>query len=155
MARLDPAAASDQEQAREYQRMMQIIRERIIDCGARQGLEDEYDDSRRAGGTDPEEDLMATERTTFLNALFASLVEDKSVQELSQVMEQLRLAMSPEERLLLKLCFQDNLSVRAAGEMLGLNANQAHGRLRRLLARIRKKLDQAGLGDELRLLLQN
>jgi DNA-directed RNA polymerase specialized sigma subunit len=32
--------------------------------------------------------------------------------------------MSAEERLLLKLCFQDELSVTRAGKMLGLNANQ-------------------------------
>jgi hypothetical protein len=38
--------------------------------------------------------------------------------------------------------------------MLGLNANQAHGKLRRLLVRLLHDFDQAGIGRELREMLR-
>jgi DNA-directed RNA polymerase specialized sigma24 family protein len=61
--------------------------------------------------------------------------------------------LAPRERLLLQLCFRDGLPVAEAGRMLGWNRHQTHGRLRRLLARIREDLTRAGLAEELRLLL--
>jgi DNA-directed RNA polymerase specialized sigma24 family protein len=63
-------------------------------------------------------------------------------------------ALSPEERLLLKLCHRDGLSVSEAGRMLGLNRFQTHGRLRRLYSRIREAFELHGLAEELRLLLK-
>lgn len=62
--------------------------------------------------------------------------------------------LEPRERLLLKLCYRDGLAVAEAGRMLGWNRHQVHGRLRRLLQRLRQDFVDAGLEDELRLLLQ-
>lgn len=58
-----------------------------------------------------------------------------------------------DERLLLTLCHVEGLSVAAAGNKLGLNRFQAHGKLRRLYDRLRKAFESAGCSEELRLLL--
>ncbi len=65
------------------------------------------------------------------------------------------IAMTSEERLLLKLCFQDDLSVSEAARLLQISVHKAHGQLRRLLQRLRDDLSKAGLADELVLLLQD
>lgn len=65
-----------------------------------------------------------------------------------------KIKLSSSDRLLLKLCFQEELSATLAGEMLGFNRFQAHGRIRRALARIRKQFQDAGCEQELRLLLK-
>ncbi|EGV27764.1 hypothetical protein ThidrDRAFT_4435 [Thiorhodococcus drewsii AZ1] len=56
-----------------------------------------------------------------------------------------RLHVTSEERLLLKLVFVEGLTVSAAGRLLGYNANETHGRLRRLLQRIRSILQEYGV----------
>ena len=61
--------------------------------------------------------------------------------------------LAPRERLLLQLCFRDGVAVTEAGRMLGWNRFQVHGRLRRLLERLRRELARVGLEEELRLLL--
>jgi RNA polymerase sigma factor (sigma-70 family) len=143
------------------------ILERIIHCGRRQGLEvalDEADeiqlhDRKNAGGgmSDPAEQWIDDERRVFFQLLFYEGAEDEkltaSAQQLLHAFGKRNLQLDAEERLLLKLCFQDGLTVTRAGKMLGLNSNQAHGKLRRLLARLRENFDQAGISDELRLLL--
>jgi DNA-directed RNA polymerase specialized sigma24 family protein len=63
------------------------------------------------------------------------------------------ISLEPKERLLLKLCYRDGVAVAEAGRMLGWNRHQVHGRLRRLLERLRQDLANAGLDEELRLLL--
>lgn len=55
------------------------------------------------------------------------------------------LALGAEERLLLRLVFQEGMEVKQAGKRLGLNQNQTHGRLRRLLERIHSSLKASGL----------
>jgi len=77
----------------------------------------------------------------------------RGVNRTHTALRRLRLELSAEERLLLQLCYRDNLSVTRAGELLDLNRHQVHGRLRRLLARLRQGLEQAGLAAELRELL--
>ncbi|MEO5364548.1 MAG: hypothetical protein H7838_13120, partial [Magnetococcus sp. DMHC-8] len=71
------------------------------------------------------------------------------------VLEPLRttLNLSNEERLLLKLLYQDGLEVEAVARLLGLNGNQVYGRQRRLLARIRKAMEQTGLAETVQALL--
>jgi DNA-directed RNA polymerase specialized sigma24 family protein len=63
------------------------------------------------------------------------------------------ISLEPRERLLLKLCFREGVAVAEAGRMLGWNRHQVHGRLRRLLERLRRDFTDAGLDQELRLLL--
>lgn len=61
--------------------------------------------------------------------------------------------LQDDEKVLLKLCYQEGLSVTKAGKMLGMNRFQAHGKMRRLLTRIRQHFSDAGCEEELRLLL--
>ncbi len=59
----------------------------------------------------------------------------------------------PEEKLLLKLCYQDGLGVTEAGAMLGMSRFQVHGRMRRLLARLQEEFARCGLAEVLRPML--
>jgi DNA-directed RNA polymerase specialized sigma24 family protein len=61
--------------------------------------------------------------------------------------------LKADERLLLTLHHVEGLSVAAAGNKLGLNRFQAHGKLRRLYGRLRKAFESAGCSQELQLLL--
>ncbi len=70
-------------------------------------------------------------------------------------MNQLEICLSPEEKLLLKLCYQDGLGVAKAGEMLGLSRFQVHGKKRRLMARLKEELERTGLAQDLRPLLNS
>jgi len=145
------------------------ILERVVDCGTHQGQEVAYDDKeyRPESGTSqaknkhlrgPEEYFMDDEKKHFLEMVFRELITgqekfQKIEHSFARILEA-GLVLSAEERLLLKLCYQDEMSVTRAGKMLGWNANQAHGKLRRLLARLQERFVQAGLDTELRTLLE-
>jgi len=140
------------------------ILERIIHCGSHQGREVPLDeacektlpDSVNAdqGSPTPEQQIAAKEREIFFELLFGiSNQKISQLADLSIFTKKYTPRLNAQERLLLKLCFQDDISVTRAGEMLGLNANQVHGKLRRLLARLRADLERAGISDELRQLL--
>lgn len=145
------------------------ILERVTDCGKHQAMEVEFDESRaepqneRPGRKDrlenPEERFLQEERRIFLEVLFTALLvgkeHEQAAEQASVKIFEVQLSLSAEERLLLKLCYQDGVSVARAGKMLGLNVNQVHGRLRRLLSRLRESFEQAGVYDELRLLLED
>lgn len=144
------------------------VLERVTHCGAHHGLEVSLDGAGdgETGSREvisdpqynPEDHLLAEERSTLFSLLFTQMAaEDGETSETERslfAMLETPIRLSAKERLLLKLCFQDELSVTRAGEMLGLNANQAHGRLRRLLARLRDDFERAGISDELRAMLQ-
>ena len=51
--------------------------------------------------------------------------------------------------MLLKLCYQEGLGVTEAGRMLGLTRFQAHGRMRRLLERLKAEFSRTGLAAAL------
>lgn len=63
-------------------------------------------------------------------------------------------SLKDEERLLLKMIYQDQLSASQAGKLLGWGVNKTHGKLRRLLARLEKTLRKLGLEETLRNWLQ-
>ncbi len=149
---------------REIEEAAWKILERIIHCGSHQGQEvplDETGEKRRLDFADmdpesptPEQKVAAKEQKIFLQLLFGT--DKQKISELSDLSifsKKYTPRLDAQERLLLKLCFQDDISVTRAGKMLGMNANQVHGKLRRLLARLRDDLERAGLNDELRQLL--
>jgi len=153
------------------------IRGRIIDCGAlaaskTERLHADFPESfdveamvESAAHTPSTEDWVVAEQR---NRLFKSVAEwvireqaagsaatpDDS--PLAIALRQLRdaLPLIPEERLLLRLVFQEGLAVTEAGRRLGLNTNQTHGRLRRLLERIRSAWQDIGLDQMLKDLLE-
>ncbi len=149
---------------REIEEAAWKILERIIHCGSHQAREVPLDEACEktlpnsadtgAESPTPEQQIAAKEQEIFLQLLFGT--DEQKIPELSDLSifsKKYTPRLDAQERLLLKLCFQDDISVTRAGEMLGMNANQVHGKLRRLLARLRDELERAGLGDELRQLL--
>lgn len=137
-----------------------IILERIIHCRGSQGYEiavgDEVEKSGEFFGSDshsdPEASMFAVEQQDFYDIIFSCKEYESAGLAGTAFIARLRQAvrLTADERLLLKLCYQDDFSVTRAGEMLGLNGNQVHGTLRRLLQRLRKEFDKAGISDDLR-----
>ncbi len=132
---------------------------RIPHCGKQQGLEFPFEESDGEGKSDksPEQLLEKEEQESLFAALFGQVTgfeTDFQVPERFASLFQEGLELVPEERLLLKLIYQDNVGVNRAGSLLGLNRDQVNGRLRRLLARLRKDFQRLGLGEELLELLR-
>ncbi|MGE4561248.1 MAG: hypothetical protein AB7E77_13675 [Desulfobulbus sp.] len=133
----------------------------IPNCGSYHGEETELPDDlpstdEHNPGTMPEKTLEQEEREQCLAALARIIFEEDHVAGKTRLLERVlrtEISLEPRERLLLKLCFRDGVAVAEAGRMLGWNRHQAHGRLRRLLQRLRRDFAAAGLEQELRLLL--
>ena len=133
------------------------IKERVTDCGSHQGYEVSFENREeepvvqdRAGHSSTAATEEKEKRELF-TMIFMALTDvgEHVVEENHRILSGLNLTLEPEEKLLLRLCYREGVNVARAGEMLGLNRHQAHGRLRRLLARIRNELEQSGLGWEL------
>jgi RNA polymerase sigma factor (sigma-70 family) len=140
-----------------------IIRQQVIDCGGHQGLEVALDEEQLVGDDESGSnngaqvyDVESRERKELFRMLFSTLTDipETNVEQNLKQLCSLRVELLPEEKLLLKLCYQDGLSVTRAGEMLGFNRHQVHGRLRRLLERLRNEFQQAGLDREILELLK-
>lgn len=150
-----------------------VIRKRVVNCGApssataEQPLVEQEEhryrplaDDVQAHQLSPEALQAAEERTQLLTLLYGSVLDSAADSSppaaWRQAAQRLRavLSLSPEERLLLRLIYQDGLSVVEAGRLLGLRTDQVHGRLRRLLQRIRQAMEASGLAQELKELLQ-
>lgn len=133
------------------------IRQQVRDCGAHQGLEVEFDEEETSrvhrtndAGSQVEYLEMKEKNALFeeLLSVLTALPEDCIIENAGRL-NLLHIDLGTEERLLLRLCYCDELPVARAGEMLGINRHQVHGRLRRLLARLRSELAAAGLDREL------
>ncbi|MBF0183449.1 MAG: hypothetical protein HQM06_03535 [Magnetococcales bacterium] len=147
---------------------IRTILKQATDCGkgavAEVATENELlDDLAGPGNTlhrlSPEERKIAQQREEVMRALHRFLVQGEEKEQGSAsraVLDKIRavLSLSSEERLMLKMLYQDGMEVEAAARMLGLNNNQFYGRQRRLLARIRKALEQAGLSETIHGLLE-
>ena len=80
--------------------------------------------------------------------------ERQTVDIFQGVFQAKRFSVSSEERLFLRMCYQDGLPVVRAGRLLGMGRFQAMARMRRLLLRLRREFERAGLYQEMLLLLQ-
>jgi DNA-directed RNA polymerase specialized sigma24 family protein len=130
-------------------------------CGEHRGEQTEFNEE--TGLPDSEEECSAQEqqleeeeRRQLFAILGRFLFDDTAAGGDPRLLERVAAAgisLESKERLLLKLCYRDGVAVAEAGRMLGWNRHQVHGRLRRLLERLRQDLANAGLGEELRLLL--
>ncbi|SHO42852.1 sigma factor-like helix-turn-helix DNA-binding protein [Desulfopila aestuarii] len=138
------------------------IRQQVRDCGAHQGLEVQFDEeetsaAKSSGGAGAQvEFLEMKEKKELFAELFSALtaLSEDRIEENAGRLSLLNIRLSTEERLLLRLCFCDDLPIARAGEMLGLNRHQVNGRLRRLLGRLRSELTAVGLDRELQELLR-
>jgi RNA polymerase sigma factor (sigma-70 family) len=135
------------------------IRAEVTDCGGHTDMEvplqEEHDCSDPKA--ESQQHFEETERNLFFAALFKGLLDTDRDNEITGELARIittGLYLEAEERLLLKLCFRDGLGVTEAGRMLGMNRHQAHGRLRRLLARLRSDFEKMGISGELRNLLE-
>jgi RNA polymerase sigma factor (sigma-70 family) len=135
---------------------------RIPDCGKHQGLEVAYEEENVSGEDygKPIFDSSVEERQKkeLFEAIFQLILgaqEFGASDGLLKKINKLEISLSPDEKLLLKLCYQDGLTVTKAGEMLGMSRYQAHGKKRRLMARLKEEFERTGLAQELRLLLDS
>jgi DNA-directed RNA polymerase specialized sigma24 family protein len=132
---------------------------RIPQCGKNQGLESSLEEKEVAGDLKecPEQLLENDEQAYLFASLFNQLLGEEcdiKVPERFSLLLTDGIALSPEEKILLKLLYQDNMGVARTGTMLGLNRDQVNGRVRRLLARLRKDFQNMGLEKELLVLLR-
>ncbi len=135
---------------------------RIPDCGVNRGYEVEYDETchekASSGAFQQGDKVEEDERRRMLKFLFQTILdreEKEDSEETVKKLRELKVHLQPQEKMLLKLCFQDGLGVAAAGRLLGQTRYQAHGRMRRIMSRIRKEFERTGLDRELRLFLRS
>lgn len=135
---------------------------RIPDCGTDRGYEVEYDETYHgqtwAGESPQGEKVEKDERGQMLEYLFQTILgrEGKEIsKETVSKLESLKIQLQPQDRMLLKLCFQDGLGVAEAGRLLGQTRYQAHGKMRRIMKRIRKEFERTGFDREVLLFLRS
>jgi RNA polymerase sigma factor (sigma-70 family) len=135
---------------------------RIPDCGMERGREvvfvEEEGPLDVISATGPADTMEGCQRREVFQAVFQLVVgqEQRTVDEaLLKKYQELKISLQPEEKLLLKLCYQDGLAVTEAGAMLGMNRFQVHGKLRRLLKKLQTTFEQCGLAEALRPLLES
>jgi len=138
-----------------------VIRRRDPNCGRSPGERDTVSlDDVSEPAADADEDEASVRRAELMDLVFESLASEQgrisADRRLAERLEALktRLVLGPEERLLLRMVFEDGMKVTEAGRMLGLSVHVVHGQMRRLLERIRAAIDHAGLTDVLRIALE-
>ena len=138
--------------------MAQTILGKIPQCGQQQGSRSGLQAEEQAHpDPGPEQEKEETEQLQAMTLLYQLIMGKPTSSDSSAfftALTSLDFQLSGQESLLLKLCFTENKKVSEASRLLGLTVHQAHGRLRRSLAKIRRTIDQAGLTTELQQLLQ-
>ncbi|PIE65121.1 MAG: hypothetical protein CSA26_04580 [Desulfobacterales bacterium] len=144
----------------EIEQVAETIVTEIPDCAGHPDREIFHDEQF---GTGMEHELSVQQHQTeqqekrlITKALFRELVAEENSNDLEGAITKMmahQLKMTAEEKLLLQLCHRDGLNVASAGRMIGLNRYQAHGKLRRLYAKIRKSFCEAGYDTEIKVLL--
>jgi RNA polymerase sigma factor (sigma-70 family) len=97
-----------------------LIKEEVTDCGRPLRPTIIQSDSEPLDTHTPEAQLINKETKARIDAL----------------------NLNSQERLLLRLIYQEGISVSKAGRMLGLNVNQVQSKHRRLLIKIRQELEE-------------
>lgn len=127
---------------------------KIVHCGEKTHDTITYDGNEPLSEELTAEDSVAQDQVEeILGAVFQFVVGGKGCDVSEQIkgkFAQLNIALSPKEILLVKLCFQEEMSVTQAGSCLGMTRFQAHGRMRRLLERLHFEFQRVGLEDDLR-----
>jgi RNA polymerase sigma factor (sigma-70 family) len=140
---VDEMVAYYQLSAKTSDQMGSTILSEIVDCGHSKGqtvASDGIEDLAGTEGQDVAAEFEESQRLVLFRALFKKLVTDEGDTSLFD----LDFKLSGEEKMLLKLCYQDGIAVTKAGAMVGLSSHQVHGRMRRVLARIKKILEDSG-----------
>lgn len=129
---------------------------RIVDCGMARGLEVAFDEESLPEDAGEDKSPHRSAEMKEQRELFAAIYQLILGQENGEPGESrlrryldLQVSVTAEEKLLLKLCYQDGLTVSEAGKMLGMTRFQAHGRMRRLLGRLDEAFARSGLDEPL------
>jgi hypothetical protein len=129
---------------------------RIPDCGMARGLEVAYEEEAATEGDGgpggPAGMFESREQKELFQAVFHLVLGQELGADGDDLLQKYRMVQTnlvPEEKLLLKLCYQDGLGVTEAGAMLGMTRFQVHGRMRRLLARLQAEFQRCGLTEVL------
>jgi hypothetical protein len=175
LERMDPESIVDRLTVKamhapaELRRMIAVIRARVSDCGQSRreiamGDVTEMVESQEAQSANPASEVSDGELAQLLHALhdflgpvagasasgFASrprVAGASLASRLVQVRDSLEL--DDEDRLILKLLYQDGLTVATAAGALGLPEHQVRRKRERAVARLRAALVEAGIGPEL------
>ncbi len=130
--------------------------EKIPHCGQHQGLEVAYEERGDAGAlqhSGANNSYEQKQQKEVFSAVFTIVFGSSEVSvtgELLRKFSELKLRLTSQEKLMLKLCFQEEMSVTGAGKLLGLTRFQAHGKMRRLMKRLHQEFDRVGLTEELK-----
>jgi hypothetical protein len=141
-----------------------VILSRISDCGRRNDEIPATQAAQEFADTQPfylspENLYMARQRVLLIESLGRYFTGGASLEDIDQADRWTQILVTrlkgcvdliPEDQLFLKLIYQEGLTVSAAGGLLGYSSHQAHGRQRRLLARLRAAFKNAGLDQELK-----
>lgn len=139
-----------------------ILLGRVPSCG-NQNHETSLDDGSEAeavinlNGASYSTSYEQDEKVQFIEHICAAISgkeEGIHGRGLEKKFNQLEISLSTEERLLLKLHFQDGMNVTEAGRMLDLNRFQVHGKMKRVMTRLKEEFDRVGLGQEIRQMLR-
>jgi RNA polymerase sigma factor (sigma-70 family) len=133
------------------------VRGSVVDCG-KKTTELSFEEEPETAETDnrpllcqtPEDILEEVRRMDLLEALHALLLSFKDEQDVSaspnlEYYEQILQAIDYsdiKDRLLLRMIYQDGLTLSKAGAVLGLTTSQTHSRLKGLLERIRLTISE-------------
>ena len=132
---------------------------RIPNCGAmvEEVPLDDAPELAVAALSTPDRESERRERDEALTTVFQLVVGGglEVAYRLGGALTTVNISISSEERLFLKMCYQDGLPVARAGRLLGMGRFQAAARMRRLLERLRREFERAGLYHEILLLLQD
>jgi RNA polymerase sigma factor (sigma-70 family) len=132
-----------------------VIRTKDQDCGqshAESGdvsLEDAPEPAGNHGAAE-----TAVEHAGLTEVLYGLLTDERAEPHPAVMALQAELQLGSEERLLLRMVFEDGMKVTEAGRLLGLSTHAVHGQMRRLLARIRTAVEGCGLADALKASLE-
>ena len=129
---------------------------RIPDCGMAHGLEVNFTEKSlpedtRVGNT-PHHSVEHREQKELFQAVYQIILghdQGEADRDTLKRYLDLKISLTVEEKLLLRLCYQDGLKISEAGKMLSMNRFQAHGRMRRLLARLKEEFARNGLAESL------
>jgi len=120
-----------------------LVRFKYPDCGKSKENKSLPEDEQFADpdNTTPEKEIIRFERIKILLEIVSDNSETscKNNSHINLLRDNIRKNFNPstQQRLLLKMIYQDGLSVAAAGKKLGWNKNQASGQNRRLLQKLR------------------
>ncbi len=135
--------------SRTAEHMGEVILAEVVDCGHRKGQTVPLDSEEWYSDTDGTPQVLEEkERGILFKALLQKVLGDDAGGDTA--LFDLDFKLSGQDKMLLKLCYQDGINVSKAGQMLGLTVHQTHGKMRRLLARIRTILTESGAASSLK-----